>query len=277
MKKQLKVIVAGSGALYPIYLGSLLALSECGYEVKEIAGTSGGAIATAVWSLSDVAHTKDSLLNFTTQSLPINNPGTIVYSIWSFWKHWGFIDGSHLESLFSRYFYQQFGQAKIPTKIFASDVKRQQMVIFDSKEHSNYNTAQIVRASCSIPFIFTPTQVEGNMYVDGGWSYHFPYECFGDDETEILGLRIVSSKERGIPNSVIDYVQKMMFGKIINNIKQMQIPDKLKTIDFVSNYSRANLARTDKETAEKIFTEGYIQTKEQIEKWKMEENNIKNG
>lgn len=266
LNKRIKVIIAGSGALYPIYLGSLCCLKEMGYEITAIAGTSGGAIATATWSLSDIQQDFDSLSQFVQDSLPINNKGVIAYSFWNFIKRWGFIDGLHLQGLFETFMFDAFGKAKIPTYIYASDVSRQSLTCFSSDNHAEHKTSEIIRASCSIPFIFTPTKIEDKLYVDGGWTYHFPVDCFSDTEN-VLGLRIVSSKEKNLSRNFIDYMQGLLFGKIIDDLKQQQVPDTFKTIDFESNFSRQNLGKTTSEEAQQIFLEGYEQTKRKIAEW----------
>jgi len=273
VNKKIKVIIAGAGALYPIYLGSLLALVEEGYEITSVAGTSGGAIAAATWSLSDVEKKMEPLKKFVVETLPTNNKGVISYSFYNFVKKWGFIDGFYLEKLFERIFYEKMSDAKIPTFIYASDIDRRKSIVFSSVEHGDYQTKKVVRASCSIPLIFTPTKINDKLYVDGGWSHFFPlsdFECL--DGENIIGMRIVKSNEKTIKKNIIEYAQGVMYSKIIDDIRQQELPGFFKTIDFVSNYSRANLGKTTNEQASDIIIEGYKQTKETIERWTIENN-----
>jgi len=45
--KKVNVALAGSGQLYPVFVGALICLKERGLEIAEISGTSGGAIIAA--------------------------------------------------------------------------------------------------------------------------------------------------------------------------------------------------------------------------------------
>ena len=55
--KKIKVVMGGSGALYPIYLGRLVRLQEEGYEIVSVGGSSGGAIAATLWASPTLENT----------------------------------------------------------------------------------------------------------------------------------------------------------------------------------------------------------------------------
>lgn len=256
--------MAGAGALYPLYIGALLALEEEGYHINSLSGTSGGAIASAIWTLSDVKHEKNELLGFILDTLPSNN-NLISYSFKTFFSKWGLFDGQKLEDSLSEYFYGTLGEAKIPTYIYASDIKRQKLCQFSSLEHTDMSTSKVLRASSSIPFIFTPTEINGELFVDGGWSFHFPSEIYKNKEdVEILGLRITKSSGNKTIKGIVDYFQKSLYKTILSVFKDEEIPAYFKIIDFESEYSKLKLGNTTKEEAENIFMEGYKQTKSYI-------------
>ena len=71
--KKIKVVMGGSGALYPIYLGCLVRLQEEGYEIVSVGGSSGGAIAATLWASPTLENTKDNLKQFIARTLPKNN------------------------------------------------------------------------------------------------------------------------------------------------------------------------------------------------------------
>ena len=48
MKKPIRVALSGSGFKFPAHVGALHAIRDAGYEVIEIAGTSGGSIVASL-------------------------------------------------------------------------------------------------------------------------------------------------------------------------------------------------------------------------------------
>lgn len=267
-EKNIKVIMAGSGALYPLYVGSLLALKEENYNIVSIAGTSGGGIAAAVWSLSNVNKNKEDLLSLIEQTLPNNNKNLIKYSLANFFTKWGLIDGANVEKQFEEIFKPTLKEATIPTYIYAATVNRHQEAIFSSVNNPEYSTAKVVRASCSIPFIFNPTRIDNELYVDGGWSNHIPIDTFSKEDIPgtVLGMRISSANEPYVSSNLVDYIQSVMYGKIIANHQYEITPKDYNIIDYKSKYNRMKLANTTSEEAREIFNEGYEQTKEFLKK-----------
>jgi len=264
MQKRIDVVMAGAGALYPLYVGALLALEEENYTINSLSGTSGGAIAAAIWSLSDVRHEKDELLKFILETLPSNN-NLISYSFKNLFTKWGLFDGQKLEDCLRERFCDTMGEAKVPTYIYASDIKRQKLCQFSSEEHKELLVSKVLRASSSIPFIFTPTEINNELFVDGGWSFHFPSEIYKNKkESEILGLRITKSSGNRTIKGIVDYFQKSLYKTILSVLKDEEIPAYFKIIDFESEYSKLKLDNTTKEEAENIFMEGYEQTKSYI-------------
>ena len=166
--KKIKVVMGGSGALYPIYLGCLVRLQEEGYEIVSVGGSSGGAIAATLWASPTLENTKDNLKQFIARTLPKNNKKVIKYSLIHFVKNWGLINGIHLEKLFSHIFFDKMKEATIPLKIYVANVKRNRQIMFSSETTPEADLPKVLRASCSIPLIFDPVEIEGNKYVDGG-------------------------------------------------------------------------------------------------------------
>ena len=76
----------------------------------------------------------------------------------------GFIWGEKLEEFINKTLNNTpMEKLKIPFYAVATDIQNGREIVF-----SRGNTGQAVRASCSIPGIFRPVQIEDRMYVDGG-------------------------------------------------------------------------------------------------------------
>ena len=173
--KKIKVVMGGSGALYPIYLGCLCRLQDEGYEIISVGGSSGGAIAATLWASPTLENTIDYLQQFIARTLPKNNKKVIKYSLIHFFRHWGLINGEPLEKLFAQLFFETLKEATIPLKIYVANVKRNRQIMFSSETTPEADLPKVLRASCSIPLIFDPVEIEGNKYVDGGWSTPVSY------------------------------------------------------------------------------------------------------
>jgi NTE family protein len=64
-----------------------------------------------------------------------------------------------------------FEDLKIPTHVIATDLLNGEKKVFSSGP-----IAPAVRASCSIPQIFSPVEIDGGLYADGGFVEYMPVE-----------------------------------------------------------------------------------------------------
>ena len=261
--KKIRAFLGGSGALYAMFAGCLRALQDTGHEIVEVNGTSGGSIIAASWACSDVPKDKENLIRFLKETLPKNHPGTINYSLTHFIKKWGLVDGSHLEKVFESVFYEKLGQSTIPLRIFAADVTRNRQIVFSSQDNPDMSTAKAVRAACSIPLVFDPTEVGGEKIVDGGWICPMPDS---NVDAPAIGFEIFQAKPDFLVESLIDYIQNVMYRKIMPPEEE-----KKNIVSLFSSHDRKNIAGTTEEQVEEIFEEGYEQTIKHLE----EQNNGK--
>ena len=68
-----------------------------------------------------------------------------------------------------------FEDLAIPTHVIATD-----LLTGEKKVFSSGRIAPAVRASCSIPQIFSPVSIEGGLYADGGFVEYMPVETARD-------------------------------------------------------------------------------------------------
>ena len=257
--KKIKVVMGGSGALYPIYLGCLCRLQDEGYEIISVGGSSGGAIAATLWASPTLENMKDNLKQFIARTLPKNNKKVIKYSLLHFMKKWGLINGIHLEKLFSHIFFDKMKEATMPLKIYVANVKRNRQIVFSSETTPEADLPKVLRASCSIPLIFDPVEIEGNKYVDGGWSTPLPVL---EKDEDCIGIRIKKSRESSFTTGLIDYIQNVLYNKI--EIHDQDKPSQSNILELVSDHDRTNLNKTSEIEANNIFEEGYQQMGEYL-------------
>jgi len=254
LKKKLKVVMGGSGALYPMYLGCLCRLKDEGFEIKKVGGTSGGAISATVWASPAVKNEKNALKKFLCTTSPKNNKNIISYSLIHFFKKWGLIDGKPLEEHFENVFFSKLGQAETPLEIYTVNIQRNKRVIFSSDKDPDLSLPKVLRASCSIPLIFDPVEINGKKYIDGGWSAPLP---IASDDHSCLGMRIKKSRESYITTGLIDYMQNILYKKI--EMHDADKPEQNNILELFSKYDRTKLTNSSEKDVCGMFDEGYEQ------------------
>lgn len=157
-KKNIKVGLAlGSGSARGwAHIGAIEAIEEAGIPIHFVAGTSIGAFVGAVYATGDL----DSLKQF---ALQMDWKKVLSYFDVVFPRS-GLMDGKKVHELFSIHTKARtFDDFKIPVKMIATDLNGGEKIIIDSG-----NIIESIRASVSVPGIFTPVHLNDKWLVDGG-------------------------------------------------------------------------------------------------------------
>ncbi len=156
MKKKLKIGVAlGSGAAYGVSsVGALKVLDEKGIHIDVIAGTSMGAVIGSLYASGlSSKEIEDEILSMDWNKL-------LDFVV----PEKGFVSGNKIENYLRDILeHKKFEDLKIPLYVTAVDLKKGRLVVFNKGD-----IATAVRASISIPGIFTPVDMSGMRLVDGG-------------------------------------------------------------------------------------------------------------
>ena len=157
-KKNIKVGLAlGSGSARGwAHIGAIEAIEEAGVPIHYVAGTSIGAFVGAVYATGDL----DSLKQF---ALQMDWKKVLSYFDVVFPRS-GLMDGKKVHDLFSLHTEARtFDDFKIPVKMIATDLNSGDKIIIDSG-----NIIESIRASVSVPGVFTPVHLNDKWLVDGG-------------------------------------------------------------------------------------------------------------
>ncbi len=148
-------VVLGAGAARGFaHIGVLKVLEANRIPVSMIVGTSAGSF---VGSLSAYGFTAYQLQKI---SFDIEQADLVDYTI----PDNGFIKGEKLEGYINRMLRNTpMEKLRVPFYAVATDIQSGKEMVFGSG-----NTGVAVRASCSIPGVFSPVIIGGRMYVDGG-------------------------------------------------------------------------------------------------------------
>ena len=175
--KSIGLVLSGGGSKGLAHAGVIKYLEEKNIKPTQMAGTSAGSIVGALYAWGK---TPEEILEF-------------FKSIYLFhWKHLTFKKAGLIDSeSFRSYFHSIFDDAtlsdlKIPIQITATDMVRGKLKIFSPKT----KIADAILASSAFPGVFSPYQIEGNVYSDGGILNHFPTDILQGQCDVVIGVYV---------------------------------------------------------------------------------------
>jgi NTE family protein len=163
-KKKVGLALSGGAARGLAHVGVLDVLQEEGIPIDMIAGTSAGAVMGAVYASGQdthkmIEHALEAGLKRFTPLIDPSLPRT------------GFLKGNKITDLLSGYLGGniRFTDLKIPFACVATDIDTGEEVVIN-----NGLVLDALRATISIPGIFTVVKREGRYLVDGGLTTPVP-------------------------------------------------------------------------------------------------------
>jgi len=162
MKKKVSLVLSGGGARGMAHIGVIEELEHQGFEISAVAGTSMGALVGGVYALGKINEFKNwlftldkkkvfSLVDFTLSTQGLVKGDKVLN------KMKDFIPDANIEDL------------KIPYTAVAADIINKEEVAF-----TKGSIYEAIRASISIPTVFTPVKINGGLLVDGGVLNNIP-------------------------------------------------------------------------------------------------------
>ncbi len=160
--KNISLVLSGGGARGIAHIGVINFLEKEGFVIKNIGGTSMGAIVGAIYAEGKLKEYEEFLKNLNTKEViklldfSLSSPGLIdgnkiVKKLKSF------LPTENIEYLDRNFF------------CIATDIQNGKEIVFKKG-----NLLQAVHASFAIPFVFTPVINNNNILVDGGVLNNIP-------------------------------------------------------------------------------------------------------
>jgi NTE family protein len=172
----LGLVLSGGGVRGVAHVGVLRALMEHGIQPDCVAGVSAGAIVGALYA---AGHSARDMLGFFQNVHPLN------LTHFAFAKP-GFMDTQKLVPLFAEYFPENsFAVLKKKLWVLATDMLNGRPVVFEEGE-----LILPLLASASVPMVYSPTEINGRWYSDGGIADNFPVGLLRNRCERILGVHI---------------------------------------------------------------------------------------
>ncbi|HEY5918851.1 MAG TPA: patatin-like phospholipase family protein, partial [Chryseolinea sp.] len=157
---KLGIVLSGGGARGISHLGVLKALEEFHVKLDCISGTSVGALIGAFYSQG---YAPEEILNDILTS-------RFYRSVRPAWRWTGLLNMESLRDVILKYIpHNEFESLKIPLVVAATDISHGKAEYFSSGE-----LIPRLLASCCVPAVFSPVQLNGALYVDGGIMDNLP-------------------------------------------------------------------------------------------------------
>ncbi|WP_434927365.1 patatin-like phospholipase family protein [Shewanella sp. HL-SH2] len=209
MKNYKNLVFEGGGVKGAAYAGAMRVLGELGLydNVSSLAGTSAGSITASILACGASPEELIACVKSTHFADFISDRGGVLGDFARLASHYGI----HTGDGFTKIIKQQIGQtsgdenltfsslnklSKQHSKfkdlyVVATNLSSQTAQIFSYKNSPDLPIWKAVRASISIPFVFEPFEINGELFVDGGLSWNYPIDIFdreGCDFDQTLGF-----------------------------------------------------------------------------------------
>lgn len=210
--------LGGGGAKGISHLLILETLEEMGLKPHFITGTSIGALIGAMYCAGmTTSAIKDIFLQF---SLRDNESLKHLVTKKHLFKWLDFISPQFrgrglirvenlLNYLFESVHATQFSELDTPLKVVASDFWSREQVVLQKGA-----LIPAIRASMSLPGLFQPVTIDGQVLIDGGAVNPVPFDLLPDDcditiAVDVIGTRTVSNKLPSLSEAVFNTYQIM--------------------------------------------------------------------
>ena len=245
---EIGLALSGGGARGFAHPGAIKAIEDIGLKPDVISGTSAGALAGVFYA---DGYTPEEMIEL---------------FVGKEFKEFGEIQvpkmGIFGTSGFKRFLKKnlrakKFEDLQIPLKVVATNLDEGKSVIFEKGP-----IVDAVVASCCIPIIFNPVNINGSNYVDGGIFMNFPVSPLRSIADKIIGVNvspIVSRKYNmtlmGVAERAYHYMSRtntLLDRQLCDVLIEMEELTHIKTFDLENSY--------------KIFKVGYDHARAGLEK-----------
>ena len=205
-KYPLGIAFSGGGAKAAAHCGALQALKEYGIQPDVVSGTSAGALVAALYASGftpkEMIETFRGLNFFKDIVTPKVPKG-------------GLFDSRPLSELLQKKLpYSRLEELPIPTFIVASDIEHGVPKVFTKGE-----IAPRVVASCSIPIIFQPKNINGIHYVDGGAFQNLPVSAIRQKCEKVIALNLNHLEEdKEYKDNLISVAYRSFLMMMVSNV-----------------------------------------------------------
>lgn len=243
------LVLSGGGVRGMAHIGLIKALREHGIEAQVVAGSSVGALVGALYANGN---TVNEMLQF------FRDTPLFQYSFFAIGKP-GLIDTERYFSIFQIYFPEDgFESLSRPLYVVATDLMSGEEKVFHEGK-----LIQALLASAALTPFFSPVEINGILYADGGIMNNFPKEYVENDCDYIIGSNVSIAgtlQKKELKNSL------QLTGRVTGLMIYASSREKINQCDLlVEPQELAGIGVLDKKGIEKAFTLGYDHAMKKLE------------
>lgn len=236
---KLGLALSGGGARGFAHFGVMQAMKEYGIRPDIISGTSAGAIAGVMMA---AGRSPEECLEFFTHKKVLNFARFTMSKI-------GLMSMAGMESRLKDFLkISTFEELEIPLVVTATDIDNALSVHFNQGE-----LISCVLASCSIPIIFIPREINGIKYVDGGVFMNLPVRPIREKCEKVIAVEINSMDSKQNVANMIHMAERSFHLTLASNSR---IDKKLSDI-FISPDDMIRFSMFDLSHVREIYEQGY--------------------
>jgi len=171
--KNVALILTGGGSRGIAHVGVIAACEELGIKINTIIGASAGALIGIFYGQNkDLEKLKDHFRPTLLRRYKFEQFGwNQMFSLQKFFGAGivrGIFDLHYTEKFLARTLeVNDFNQLKIPTFVAATNLTDHTGILFGPNSMDHIPVSKALVASCCIPVLFRPVEIEGKYYVDG--------------------------------------------------------------------------------------------------------------
>ncbi|WP_222982706.1 patatin-like phospholipase family protein [Flagellimonas meishanensis] len=239
--KSIGLVLSGGGIRGMAHIGLIKAMQEHGVEAQMVAGTSVGALVGALYANGNKV---EEMLQF------FKDTPLFQYSFFAIGKP-GFIDTERYFGIFKRHFPKDtFEGLRKPLFVVATDLLKGEERVFTSGE-----LIKPLLASAALTPVFSPVEIEGSLFADGGIMNNFPKEYLDGQTDYIIGSNVSIAGEvqkKDLKNSL------QLAGRVTSLMIYASNHGKLRECDlYMEPKELEKIGVLDKKGIENAFTIGY--------------------
>jgi NTE family protein len=247
--REIGLVLSGGGVRGAAHAGILKALEEHGIHPTRLSGSSAGAMAGALYA---AGFTPEDIHRFFRENANVFRWQHVV------WNKPGILDAEQYGEIFEPWLNgHTFESLDKELHICVTDVLAGTTRFFSSGE-----LVRPILASAAIPGVFTPVEIEGNWYIDGGTMNNFPVEPLEGQYDILVGSFVC-------PTKVIHRKELTTTFKLVNRATDLSLFTsslvKFNRCDFVFVPEElGHFGTFDRNKVDEIFEVGYDYAARQI-------------
>ena len=247
--KSLGIIFSGGGVRGMAHIGLIKAMEEYGVSAQIVSGSSVGALVGALYANGNTV--EEMLAFFKETPLFRYNFVTILKP--------GFLDTDRYFDIFRGYFPEDaFDALKRRLHVVATNLQ--------SGDQRFFSEGKLIRpllASAALPPVFSPVELDGELYADGGIMNNFPLEPVLNKTDFIIGSN-VSKVGKLYKNALKNSIQ--ITGRVTSLMIYAINRQKLESCDLLLEYpTLEHIGVLDRKGIEKAYAIGYDYARKVLE------------